>query len=105
MSLCTLLAMTCGCHHWGSLTCVEPVPEVLGSPSFMEAHRRLPLSSHSRIALSRCSNLRGTVLACLAPRNRGIVGEEAVTAAKCAARANDFAAHSKPAGESMQTSA
>ena len=80
-------------------------PEVVGSPILMVAHRRLPLSSHSTIALSRCSSLRGTVLTSLLPRYRYALGEAMISAAQRANKPDHSAAHANSAGKSMQTSA
>ena len=70
----------------------------------MDTKCRIGLSSHSTIALSRCSSLRGTVLACLLPRHRCARGKEAASAAQRAARPDHSAAQVTSAGESVQIS-
>ena len=93
------------CFHYGYMMSVKPVRGVVEQASLMDARCKILLSSHSTIALSRCSSLRGTVLSCLLPRYRHALGEAVISAAQRATKPDHSAAHAKSAGESMQISA
>ena len=71
----------------------------------MHADSSNVLSSHSVIALTRCSSLHGSILKRFVPNHKAILERMAISAAQCAAQPLPVAAHAQPCGEKQATPA
>ena len=79
-------------------TCAEKISETHRRISLMTPQSSSFLSIHSRLALLRCSTLRGSVLTCLSPDQSFRVEKIALSAAGCTARPIHCAAHATGSG-------